>query len=861
MDYAQAGTGPQDQHLHLSQHAPQYNTRSPNHRGYTQFRQPSAPAMNGAMDASVSSQTQMNIHASPSHIVSDNSSIGNPHMAHTFYGDIARSSLTPSTPSNAASPRFSGHSPGQQKQYMANYTPSDRSLPSRNISDDTIDDAYAAFILYCNPSFPTTTDVTELKRLFRLPPKSDSKTFSTYTLFELIRKFPKEIKTWAQLALDLGVEPPDLEKGQSTQKVQQYSVRLKRWMRAMHIDAFFEYLVGNQHSYFTWVPTPHEPFPDDGRDGVIFDEDLAIRALDPKLKPKRGRRKNDEGDDENEELQRAPKRPQLDTSFSASSNHAPPQSAYPNSAHPDDMDRFVQPHDPWTTISTITPASSLNPYSARTMTPYSAASTPAQQLRWRLNTPNDAQSPHPMSATTPSTSQAPDSAFDEPLSALTPSSTRSKARRRHGPAVSSAWTSNSTNSTGKLRGRPPSNRSVRDGPFVTFPANPKTKEGPTIDLNRSTPGPTPVEQTPSTASTGNTAPESHHFRFPPTPASALTPASAISINSQQSSLSVGRPERLQLQVPQHLGGPVSLVTPTVLVNGQTNALTAVIAAPSAASPHTSSDIYEQQGVSSQDARQAGPTSHPQPPQYVSHEQPQTQPQTQASAPQSHIVQPRSANSTPILSPFPTLTHESLKRALAHDLLRAEISGRKKLRGTDAKELADALLRKMKTMPQSPTTPSTTNGSNTGEQVHRMALATVLNLSSSLGLPGPPSPVNQKKLVFQRFRVGGDGYDSPIDDDNDNAMETEDVEGANDRKIRESVDVAWTTTIGALVAECKIRGIVMGDKSSRKDDVDRAESAAAAEIDWKSKFEDLKEKLGRKEEEVRELREKVLDAVM
>jgi hypothetical protein len=37
----------------------------------------------------------------------------------------------------------------------------------------------------------------------------------------------KEIQTWTRLALDLGVEPPDMEKGQSTQKVQQYSVRLK----------------------------------------------------------------------------------------------------------------------------------------------------------------------------------------------------------------------------------------------------------------------------------------------------------------------------------------------------------------------------------------------------------------------------------------------------------------------------------------------------------------------------------------------------------------------------------------------------------------------------------------------------------
>jgi hypothetical protein len=103
-----------------------------------------------------------------------------------------------------------------------------RSLPTRAITDDNFDEAYVSFIMYCNPTIPLDTDTTELKKIFRAPPKSDGKTFSTFTLFELIRKLEqKEIKTWAQLAIDLGVEPPALEKGQSAQKVQQYAVRLK----------------------------------------------------------------------------------------------------------------------------------------------------------------------------------------------------------------------------------------------------------------------------------------------------------------------------------------------------------------------------------------------------------------------------------------------------------------------------------------------------------------------------------------------------------------------------------------------------------------------------------------------------------
>ena len=103
-----------------------------------------------------------------------------------------------------------------------------RYLPARAVTDDNLDDAYVDFIMYCNPTVAMGTDTSELRKIFRAPPKSDSKAFSTFRLFELIAQLErKEIKTWAQLALDLGVEPPSSEKGQSAQKVQQYSVRLK----------------------------------------------------------------------------------------------------------------------------------------------------------------------------------------------------------------------------------------------------------------------------------------------------------------------------------------------------------------------------------------------------------------------------------------------------------------------------------------------------------------------------------------------------------------------------------------------------------------------------------------------------------
>lgn len=105
---------------------------------------------------------------------------------------------------------------------------SDRVMPSREVNDDSVDEAYVNFILYCNPSISADVDTTELRKGFRSPPKSDGKSFSPFVLFGLISKLEaKEIKTWTQLVTELGVEQPDTAKNQSTQKVQQYAVRLK----------------------------------------------------------------------------------------------------------------------------------------------------------------------------------------------------------------------------------------------------------------------------------------------------------------------------------------------------------------------------------------------------------------------------------------------------------------------------------------------------------------------------------------------------------------------------------------------------------------------------------------------------------
>ena len=101
-------------------------------------------------------------------------------------------------------------------------------LPETGVTEATIEDAYVNFILYCNPAVPLTADSAPLREAFRALPKSDGKTFRPFALFELIKQLEnKELKTWADLAVKLGVTPPDQVKGQSSQKIQQYAVRLK----------------------------------------------------------------------------------------------------------------------------------------------------------------------------------------------------------------------------------------------------------------------------------------------------------------------------------------------------------------------------------------------------------------------------------------------------------------------------------------------------------------------------------------------------------------------------------------------------------------------------------------------------------
>ncbi|KAF2861204.1 hypothetical protein K470DRAFT_257112 [Piedraia hortae CBS 480.64] len=391
---------------------------------------------------------------------------------------------------NSFSSMFS--TPQNQRSTSSSGAANSRSLPRKDVSAETITDAYVQFMLFCNPQFPLDVDTELLRTTFNSPPRSNDKHFDTYRLFELIRKFEaKEIKTWGQLALDLGVEAPDLSKGQSAQKVQQYSVRLKRWMRAMHIDAFFEYLLGKQNPYFTNVSSTDASLQV-GRSGVPPEEDLALRALDPSFRPKRGRRRNSEvNQDANNE---GP------SSIEGGAEEGFAYSESPANPPPD------QYNDPWS----LTPQtySWANRQAPQSTTPAAAPSS----LMW-----SHGASPHPISA-------QPSSMVSQLEAALDANEVRStvRKRRKHGPAVSSAWPSSAAPGT-KPRGRPPANRN---------PMSPSA----TSALPQSTTTPPLDQPSPQTAVSGYQSP--------------------------------AKRTKLSLQVPLHQGPVVRLATPpSVYVNG------------------------------------------------------------------------------------------------------------------------------------------------------------------------------------------------------------------------------------------------------------------------------------------------------
>ena len=322
------------------------------------------------------------------------------------------------------------------------------------------------------------------------------------------------------------------------------------------MDAFYGHLLGRPKEYQTDRPSATDDIAHTFRDGIPPEEDLAIRALVPSYRPKRGRRKQEDVDADAEAESASKRQNTRSSSADFTSMFEDQYSAAPSSA----MAWSAQPtsNDLWAAAQVAIAPKTPNPNQTPTTSqlgPESAQRT-NQQMPWRFNATDTPTSAYPQSAITPRHSFATSPALDEPKSAHPSSTSKSpnRAKRRHTPAVSSAWPSTTGSGSGKIRGRPPSNRSVQDGPFSTFPANPQTKETPTVTVAPSTsdshtPSPTPEAQ--------------------PNTQQQPIPGSTPSTMSTQST--ARKPSKLQLQVPAHSGGPVRLATPPrVLINGEVN---------------------------------------------------------------------------------------------------------------------------------------------------------------------------------------------------------------------------------------------------------------------------------------------------
>lgn len=321
------------------------------------------------------------------------------------------------------------------------------------------------------------------------------------------------------------------------------------------MDAFFHFCLGIPNAYYLEVPSKDAPLEGAVRDGVSTEEDLALRALLPEWRPKRGRRKADEADvdtsnstNKRVQHQRANSADFLREFDEQFAHPTPPQSGAPWSAQPQ-----PRPQDLWAAaqvaIAPKTPSTGRTPSTSQL-----SADSAGQLLQWRSNDTTTPASPYSNSALTARATFPLTPSIEDPRSAGPHSSkSPSRNRKRHGPAVSSAWQGGSNTNSGKLRGRPPGNRSVQDGPFSTFPANPSTKEAPTINLSTST-----QSASPNPGDSQESDNQTLHGSF--------TQASA---SHQLEAAAARKPSRLQLQVPEHAGGPVRLATPpTVLINGE-----------------------------------------------------------------------------------------------------------------------------------------------------------------------------------------------------------------------------------------------------------------------------------------------------
>ncbi|KAF2023735.1 hypothetical protein EK21DRAFT_14831, partial [Setomelanomma holmii] len=127
----------------------------------------------------------------------------------------------------------------------------------------------------------------------------------------------------------------------------------------------------------------------------------------------------------------------------------------------------------------------------------------------------------------------------------------------------------------------------------------------------------------------------------------------------------------------------------------------------------------------------------------------------------------------------------------------------------------------------------------------------------IGAGGPTGGVRRVECI--RFRIGGDGYESPIDEDD------EDADNMHESgTIKETFDVCLAVSFGSLTGEWIAKGLTATTENVK----DEAQTAGSKnlepdrlDVNWKTKFLEAQRKLWESQEEVKSLKDKILEAVL
>lgn len=306
----------------------------------------------------------------------------------------------------------------------------------------------------------------------------------------------------------------------------------------MHVKAFFEYLMNITNDYWTKIPHDPNPVSTPIRDGVAVEDDMALRALLPHIRPKRGR-----------------KRPEADDvgASPAQKQRLSPQSAV--------EDYRQAPQDPWSGHpdgrASAVPTS--RPHTLSSWSQSESLQTPVG--RW------------PQSAATPTTRGSFWDDALEPQSAAAPSKSKLASHRRGAKNVSSAWKTAGQDPAVRSRGRPPINRTPVEEPGQHPMQNwpPSTQEGSPGSAHYSRPHLSPHPHSHEQYQTS----DGHHSSNGHSTTPEYRHGGGQQTDQQHFALDESRPSRpnISLQVPDRPGSSVRLATPPLLSAPQQPAAT------------------------------------------------------------------------------------------------------------------------------------------------------------------------------------------------------------------------------------------------------------------------------------------------